>query len=115
MWNGLHYIVREPPFDKAQLRDLDYEVDFAAVTSEEDRVAVIATKPLTLKEVWTEVKRDELIMFDEGIPHKVAEECFNAELQGHGLESSVLKRPVLEEDMRRFHVSERPEFAGGGI
>ena len=66
VWNGLHYVVREPPFHKAVLSDCDYEVDFANLAGKDDRVAVIATKPLTTNEDWVEVERGELILFDSG-------------------------------------------------
>ena len=66
VWNGLHYIVREPPFQQAALVDCDYKVDFAELADDGDRVAVIATKPLTLNENWVEFERNQLILFDEG-------------------------------------------------
>jgi glutamine amidotransferase len=114
VWNGLHYTVREYPFRKCALKDIDYEVDFAEVTSPDDRVAVIATKPLTVDEEWVEMEPGELILFDEGIPLRQPHDCFKAELQGHGLESRVLRPPKLEEDMRRFDY-QKSVFAGGGI
>ncbi len=49
----LHYIVRQAPFKKATLADEDMCVDFAAVTTPKDRVAVVATMPLTRDEAWT--------------------------------------------------------------
>ena len=49
----LHYIVRKAPFKKATLADEDLSVDFAAVTTPKDRVAIIATMPLTVDETWT--------------------------------------------------------------
>eukprot|EP00568_Trieres_chinensis_P005264 CAMPEP_0183304004 /NCGR_PEP_ID=MMETSP0160_2-20130417/9244_1 /TAXON_ID=2839 ORGANISM="Odontella Sinensis, Strain Grunow 1884" /NCGR_SAMPLE_ID=MMETSP0160_2 /ASSEMBLY_ACC=CAM_ASM_000250 /LENGTH=311 /DNA_ID=CAMNT_0025466989 /DNA_START=152 /DNA_END=1084 /DNA_ORIENTATION=+ len=52
VWNGLYYTIRETPFTKAHLSDCDYSVDFSEVNTEDDRVAVIATKPLTDDEVW---------------------------------------------------------------
>jgi glutamine amidotransferase len=50
----LHYIVRQAPFKKATLADEDISVDFAAVTTPKDRVAIVATMPLTLDETWTQ-------------------------------------------------------------
>ena len=47
VWNGLYYTIRQPPFTTAELVDMDYKVDFSTVTTQDDRVAVIATKPLT--------------------------------------------------------------------
>lgn len=49
----LCYIIRKAPFAKATLADDDIEVDFATVTTPRDRVAVIATAPLTRDEDWT--------------------------------------------------------------
>lgn len=49
----LHYIVRQAPFKKATLADEELSVDFAAVTTPKDRVAVVATMPLTVDETWT--------------------------------------------------------------
>jgi len=111
VWNGLYYTVREPPFKAAHLSDVDYAVNFADVTTEKDRVAVIATKPLTDDEIWVEFERGEMIMFDQGLPHLSAEACFSAELRGHGLESKVIPPPKIEEDLKRYHV-EADHFAG---
>mmetsp|Transcript_514 Transcript_514/g.663 ORF Transcript_514/g.663 Transcript_514/m.663 type:complete len:371 (-) Transcript_514:460-1572(-) len=102
VWNGLYYIVRQPPFMVAHLSDCDYEVDFSKFNTDDDRVAVIATKPLTIDEEWTEVQRGELIMFDDGLPHLAPVECFKAELQGHGLQSDVMVDPIIEDDMRKY-------------
>lgn len=116
VWNGLHYTVREPPFQKCTLRDLDVHIDFSQVTSPDDRVAVIATKPLTQNEEWIEMKRGELILFDEGIPHTAAHECIECEEKGHGLQSTAIPRsPQLKQDLRRFQSQAKSEFAGGGI
>lgn len=49
----LCYIVRKAPFRQATLADDDLSVDFASVTTPRDRVAVIATAPLTRDEAWT--------------------------------------------------------------
>ena len=88
VWNGLHYIVREPPFSTAKLVDDDYTIDFAAVNTEPtDRVAVITTKPLTCEKGWQEFKRGELLMFDKGLPYSTAERCETVERQGRGLYS----------------------------
>jgi glutamine amidotransferase len=85
VWNGLHYIIREPPFSSAKLIDADYSIDFSKVTSSTDRVAVIATKPLTSEEGWKEFKKGELIMFDYGNPYRAPGECERVEQQGRGL------------------------------
>lgn len=62
----LHWLVREYPFQPAQLIDLDVEVDFSQVTTPEDRVAVITTEPLTQNEVWTPYQAGEMILFQHG-------------------------------------------------
>lgn len=49
----LHYIVRKAPFREATLADDDLSIDFSSVTTPRDRVAVIATAPLTRDETWT--------------------------------------------------------------
>ncbi len=62
----LHYIVRRWPFSTAHLVDADVSIDFAKYTTPEDRVAVIATKPLTDNEVWTAFEPGDLMMFQHG-------------------------------------------------
>jgi predicted glutamine amidotransferase len=64
----LAYIVRKAPFGTAHLMDEDLTVDFRDVTSPEDRVAVIATAPLTDNETWTPLAPGELLMFRGGEP-----------------------------------------------
>ena len=91
VWNGLHYLIREPPFQTAKLLDTDYTIDFAAVTTPSDRVAVITTKPLTEEPGWTEFKRGELLMFDKGLPYRTPKCCEAVELQGRGLYSKSVK------------------------
>lgn len=68
-WNGLHYIVRQPPFATATLRDVDdCTVDFSLHTTTQDRVSVVTTKPLTYERGWVEFQRGQLILFQNGIP-----------------------------------------------
>lgn len=62
----LHYIIRKAPFRRATLADEDVRVDFAAVTTPNDRVAVVATLPLTRDEVWTSGAPGELWVFRKG-------------------------------------------------
>ena len=64
----LHWLVREYPFQPAQLVDLDVEVDFSQHTTPEDRVAVITTEPLTQNEKWIVYKPGEMILFQHGQP-----------------------------------------------
>lgn len=62
----LHYIMRQYPFTTAKLSDEDVSIDFAAVTTPRDRVAIIVTEPLTTNESWTQCKPGELIVFVDG-------------------------------------------------
>ena len=62
----LQYIVRQAPFTTAHLVDDDIEVDFSQLTTPRDRVAVIATQPLTDNERWTELQPGELAVFRDG-------------------------------------------------
>ena len=64
----LSYIIRQAPFKQAHLIDQDVNVDFSTVTRPDDRVAVIATSPLTDDEVWTPVLPGRLMCFYQGQP-----------------------------------------------
>ncbi|MDX2097202.1 MAG: class II glutamine amidotransferase [Leptolyngbyaceae cyanobacterium bins.59] len=63
----LTYIVRQAPFAAAHLIDEDVTVDFQELTTPHDRVAVIATVPLTDNEVWTPIQPGELLVFQDGL------------------------------------------------
>ena len=104
VWNGLHYTVREYPFSKCHLRDIDYSLDFSTCTTEDDCVSVIATQPLTDDEKWTELKRGELILFDQGKPHITPTDLFQVELDGHGLHSECMEPPNLKKDMKTYNI-----------
>jgi glutamine amidotransferase len=62
----LCYIVRKAPFKKATLADDDLSVDFSTVTTPRDRVAIVATAPLTRDEQWTIGKPGEMWVFRRG-------------------------------------------------
>ncbi|MGC9561459.1 class II glutamine amidotransferase [Brachymonas sp.] len=64
----LHYVVRQYPFATAELKDEDLAIDFARCTTPRDRVAVIATQPLTVNEQWTRFAPGELRAFVDGAP-----------------------------------------------
>jgi glutamine amidotransferase len=64
--DDLCYILRHAPFMEAHLIDQDVTVDFSALTTPEDKVAVIATAPLTDNETWTRMQPGELIVFRRG-------------------------------------------------
>jgi len=65
---SLHYVVRKYPFCSAHLLDEDVTIDFSQVTSPDDKVAIIATLPLTDDETWTAMKAGELVAFEHGMP-----------------------------------------------
>jgi predicted glutamine amidotransferase len=62
----LSHIVRKAPFAKATLADDDLSVDFAEVTTPRDRVAIVATAPLTRDEDWTIGVPGEMWVFRKG-------------------------------------------------
>ena len=62
----LYYIIRQAPFPVAHLKDEDVTVDFNEVTTPEDRVALIATLPLTDNETWLPLPVNRVAMFSEG-------------------------------------------------
>ena len=62
----LHYVLRRHPFAAAQLQDADLTVDFADLTTPQDRVAVVVTEPLTCNEDWVALKTGELAVFVDG-------------------------------------------------
>ena len=64
----LCYLVRQHPFASARLADEDLAVNFAEHTTPDDRVAVVATTPLTRDEQWADFKPGELKVFVDGAP-----------------------------------------------
>ncbi len=62
----LCYIVRKAPFATATLADDDLSIDFSTVTTPRDRVAVIATAPLTRDEEWTIGQPGQMWVFRRG-------------------------------------------------
>lgn len=65
---NLYYIVRQFPFAEAKLADEDLSVDFATVTTPNDRVSIIVTEPLTANETWIRIGAGELKVFVDGSP-----------------------------------------------
>ncbi|MCX7846457.1 MAG: class II glutamine amidotransferase [bacterium] len=63
---SLHYLIRQAPFRTAHLADADVTVDFSSVTTPKDRVAIIATRPLTDNEEWVGVAPGSLVLFQDG-------------------------------------------------
>lgn len=64
----LSYLVRQYPFYHAHLVDEEISIDFSQVTTPQDRVAVIATVPLTDNEAWITLMPGELLLFSDGKP-----------------------------------------------
>ena len=64
----LHWLQRGHPFAHARLADEDLTVDFATLTTPHDRVAVVATEPLTAGEDWRPMAPGELRVFVQGAP-----------------------------------------------
>jgi predicted glutamine amidotransferase len=62
----LHYLIRRAPFCQATLADDDLSVNFAQVTTPNDRVAIVATAPLTRDEAWTQGDPGRLWVFRNG-------------------------------------------------
>jgi glutamine amidotransferase len=60
---------RQHPFGAATLADEDLSVDFAALTSADDRVSIVATEPLTTGEPWQAFANGEMRVFVAGQRH----------------------------------------------
>lgn len=61
----LAYIIRQAPFSTARLKDHEMTVDFNTVAGPNDRIALIATTPLT-DEAWVTVDPGTLLMLKDG-------------------------------------------------
>lgn len=89
----MFYTIRRPPFATAtQLKDVDYSVDFSTCAAPTDRVAIIATAPLTSNEEWFEFKRGQLLMFNNGWGYSELHDCHEIEEQGRGLVSNTMPK-----------------------
>ena len=64
----LSYLLRQAPFGQAHLVDNDLSVDFSGLTGPCDRVALIATVPLTDNEDWTTMQPGDFLIFRNGMP-----------------------------------------------
>lgn len=62
----LHYVARAYPFSVASLVDCERSIDFRNHHGLDDRMAVIATEPLTSNESWVAFVPGELKMFVDG-------------------------------------------------
>jgi glutamine amidotransferase len=62
----LCYIERKAPFGRATLSDAELQIDFSAFTNPRDRVAVVATVPLTRDETWHQGEPGTMWVFRGG-------------------------------------------------
>lgn len=62
----LFYLTRQAPFGKAMLSDNDMSINFKDVTTNQDRVTVLVTIPLTHNEDWQQMAVNECLVFKEG-------------------------------------------------
>lgn len=65
---ALHYVLRAYPFRDARLIDCDLAIHFGRHNHLDDRIAVIATTPLTTGETWVAFAPGELKLFVHGTP-----------------------------------------------
>jgi predicted glutamine amidotransferase len=63
---GLQLVRREAPFARVCLQDEDWEVDLGQEKKRDQRGYVIATKPLTKMENWTQFEPGSLLVFKDG-------------------------------------------------
>ncbi len=63
----LHWVERKHPFTAVTLRDEDLSVDFGNLTQDTDRVALVATEPMTRDEPWRGLTPGELAVFVDGL------------------------------------------------
>lgn len=62
----LFYLTRQAPFGQAMLSDDELSIDFSQVTSDHDRVTILATIPLTSNETWQQMAVNECLVFENG-------------------------------------------------
>lgn len=62
----LYYLIRQHPFPTARLVDYDMSINLNEHNQPGDRMALIATHPLTSDEAWTKISLHHLLMFVEG-------------------------------------------------
>jgi predicted glutamine amidotransferase len=62
----LYALERRHPFPTAQLVDCDMSLDLGALNQVDDRMAIVATEPLTIEESWCEYETGESKVFIQG-------------------------------------------------
>lgn len=61
----LHYVQRVHPFGRAHLVDCPLGIDFSRINHPDDRMVIVATKPLT-DEAWLPLPTGEVVAFSNG-------------------------------------------------
>lgn len=67
----LYFLERRFPFGRAELVDCALGIDFARVNDPDDRMVVLATKPLS-DEAWRLLPERQVLMFANGAPSSAA-------------------------------------------
>ena len=62
----LHWLTRRHPFAHVRLIDADMSLDLSRANGPDDRMALLATEPLTHDEPWEAMEAGELFVFAEG-------------------------------------------------
>lgn len=62
----LFYLTRKAPFGEAKLSDGEMSINFQDVTTENDKVTIMTTIPLTNNESWQQFAVDECLIFQDG-------------------------------------------------
>ena len=95
---------------------MDYKIDFSTLTTINDRVAVIATKPLTKDETWIEMQKGELLMFNRGRPYSEDCDCEKLETEGRGLSRMQSTDSVMiPDDLISLESSFVSPYEDGGV
>lgn len=85
----LHWLTRCAPFGEARLTDAEVAVDFESLTTPDDVVTVIATRPLTSNERWTRIPVNTMTVFHGGFPSEIAADG--------GIAAMPVRHPCSEE------------------
>ena len=80
----LAWITRRAPFGPATLVDEDLTADFSTLTTPDDVVSVVATRPLTRDETWTVMTPGSLVTFQDGVPQTEARHRLSDQAGGVG-------------------------------
>ena len=87
-------MVRRFPFSTVSLSNLDCTVNFVRETSWGDRVADIATVPLTKDEYCKEFCRVELLIFDKDLLYYELYDCGEVERDRRGFCSRAIPKDM---------------------